>query len=109
MSFATVQLSVPLESSSDGVLRIGGTRVTLDTLVEAYREGFSAEEIAQQYPSLKLADVYSVLSYLLRQSAEVEQYLQQRQVAGSEVRLENEARFPAVGVRERLLARQGHA
>ena len=47
----------PIRMDSDGVLRVGGTRVTLDTVVGAYRMGRSAEEILESYPSLHLADI----------------------------------------------------
>ena len=40
---------LPLTEREDGVIRIGGTRVTLDTLVYAFREGCSPEAIAEQY------------------------------------------------------------
>ena len=54
---------IPLNVSPDGVIRVGQTRVTLDTVVEAFADGATAEEIVQQYPTLKLADVYLVLGY----------------------------------------------
>ena len=57
---------VPVAVDADGVARVGGTRVTLDTLVAAFEQGATAEEIAQQYPSLGLADVYSVTSARFR-------------------------------------------
>lgn len=104
MPVATVE--VPLEKSADGVFRIGGTRVTLDTLVAAFNNGATAEEIALRYPSLKLADVYSVISFTLQNPAEVEDYLQQRQHQAIEVRKQNEARFKPAAIRSRLLARQ---
>lgn len=106
MSFAAAPLMVPLELADDGVVRIGGTRVTLDTLMAAYQEGFGAEEIVQQYPTLKLADVYSVLGYVLGHAEEVDNYLEKRRAIGLGVRRENELRFPAAGVRDRLLARK---
>ncbi|MEO0869309.1 MAG: DUF433 domain-containing protein, partial [Cyanobacteria bacterium J06642_11] len=42
-------------------------------------EGATAEEIVEQYPSLQLADVYSVISYYLRRKTEVDAYLKIRQ------------------------------
>ncbi len=99
-------LEVPIEKSADGVFRIGGTRVTLDTLVAAFDDGATAEEIALRYPSLKLADVYSVISFTLQNQAEVEDYLQQRQQQAAEVREQNETRFKSTGIRSRLLARR---
>lgn len=49
---------VPIETDVDGVTRVGGTRVTLDTLLAAFDFGATAEEIAQQHDSVTLADVY---------------------------------------------------
>ena len=46
---------IPLEADGEGVVRVGGTRVTLDTVVAAFNEGATAEEIVYQYPSLDLA------------------------------------------------------
>jgi uncharacterized protein (DUF433 family) len=98
---------VPLSSGADGVIRVKGTRVTLDTVVAAFREGATAEEIAQQYPSLALADVYALLGYYLRQQQQVDEYLARREQDSQRVRQENEARFDPHGVRARLLARRG--
>lgn len=98
--------TIPLEAGADGVIRVSNTRVTLDTIVHAFHDGATAEEIAQQYPAVPLADIYSVIGYYLRRTAEVEAYLQQRQKQSERVREANEARFDSVGVRERLLARQ---
>lgn len=97
---------VPLSTDADGVVRIGGTRVTLDTVVTAFREGATAETIAEQYPSLQLDQVYTVIGYYIRHQDEVNEYLEQRRQAAARVRQENEARFPPVGIRERLLARR---
>lgn len=96
----------PLDQDADGVIRVGSTRVSLDSVVGAFLEGATSEEIAQQYPSLDLADVYSVISYYLRHRDEVRAYLQAREALASRVRLENEARFDPSGVRDRLLARR---
>ena len=52
MSLMVMPEPVPLAADRDGVMRVGGTRVTLDTVVAAFREGATAEEITQQYPSL---------------------------------------------------------
>ena len=42
---------IPLEMHPDGVVRVGGTRVTLDSVVAAFSQGATAEEIVQRYPS----------------------------------------------------------
>src|SRR5215204_2572614 len=38
---------VPLRADEDGAVRVGGTRVTLDSVVTAFREGETAEGIKQ--------------------------------------------------------------
>ena len=96
--------AVPLTVDSDGVIRVSGTRVTLDTLAEAFHQGATAVEITQQYPGLSLADVYSVFGYLLRHQAQISTYLDQRKERRDTVRSENERRFEPQGVRARLLA-----
>jgi uncharacterized protein (DUF433 family) len=106
MSLVVTAERAPLRTDEDGVVRIGETRVTLDTVVAAFREGMSAEGIAEQYPALRLAEVYSVIGYFLSHPDEVGVYLQQRQQLACEVQRENESRFPPVGVRARLLARR---
>ncbi len=106
MTLALTADPLPLTADADGVLRVGATRVSLATLVTAFLEGATAEEIAQQYPSLSLPDVYAVISYYLRHPAEVNDYLLERQQEAGQVRLENERRFDPEGVRERLLARR---
>jgi len=97
---------VPIETDADGVIRVGGTRVTLDTLVAAFDAGATAEEIAQQYDSVTLADVYWVIGYYLRHQPKVRAYLAERQKQAAQVREENERRFDPTGIRERLLARR---
>ena len=96
---------VPLEFDENGAARVGGTRVTLDTIIAAFSDGATAEEIAQQYPSLELADIYQLIAYYLRRRSEVEAYLHKRAVQAGETRKKNESRFDPQGIRDRLLAR----
>lgn len=98
--------TLPLETDADGVVRVGKTRVTLDTVILAFSDGATAEEIAQQYPSLQFADIYSVIGYYLRHRGDVDAYSRQRARQADEVRNLNEARFDSCGVRARLLARR---
>ena len=87
-------------------MRVHGTRVTLETLVAAFVEGATAEEIAQQYPSVSLADVYQVIGYYLRHSAELEPYLARRRRDIADTMRANEATWPPAGIRDCLLARR---
>ena len=106
MATAEMTEIIPLSTDNDGVIRVGNTRVTLDTIVAAFKEGATAEEIAYQYPTVPLADIYSVIGYYLHQKKEVDAYLKRREKFAEEVRRQNEAKFDATGIRERLLARE---
>lgn len=46
---------IPLALGGDGVIRVRGTRVTLETVWSAFGEGATAEEISQRYPPVSLA------------------------------------------------------
>src|ERR1043165_1798440 len=78
--------SFPLQADSDGVIRVRGTRVTLDTVWAAFQEGATAEEIVQQYPSFSLADAYQAIGYGLRNPAVLNAYLAKRSEAAEEIR-----------------------
>ena len=108
MTIPAATETLPLDMGDDGVIRVSKTRVTLDTLVKAFAEGATAEEIAQQYPSVPLADVYSVIGYYLRQNREVETYLSERRANAEQIRNQNEMRQNPVGIRERLVARRNN-
>ena len=99
-------IALPLTADANGVIKIAGSRVTLDTVVRAFIRGATAEEIAQQYPSINLADIYATISYYLQNRAEVEKYLEQRKKFAKTVREKNEQRFDQSGIRARLLARK---
>lgn len=96
----------PLTQTEHGVVRVGGTRVTLDTVIAAFEEGATAEEIVEQYPSISLADAYAVIAYYLHHRAEVDAYHARRRSESGAVREQNSTRFGSTGVRERLLARR---
>ena len=94
-----------LVADANGVIRISKTRITLDTVITAFLEGGTVEEIREQYPSLQLSDNLAI-GYYLRHYSEVDAYLMERQGIAAEVQQEAERRFNPVGIRDRLLARR---
>lgn len=106
MVLTIIAETAPLDTNADGVVRVGKTRVTLDTVVAVFKQGVTAEEIVYRFPSLKLADVYATIGFYLNHQQEVEAYLQQRQKQSQEIRKVNESRFDSQGLRDRLLARR---
>ena len=106
MTLAIVAEVAPLQANEDGVILVGETRVTLDTVVAVFNQGAAAEEIAHRYPSLNLADIYATIAFYLNHQSQVEAYLLQRQQRSQETREMNQARFDPQGLRNRLLARR---
>jgi uncharacterized protein (DUF433 family) len=106
VSFEIVTDPMPMRRDSEGVIRVGESRLTLDIVVAAFQDGATAEQIVEMFPGTELADVYAVISYYLRHHEEVECYLQQREQFAEAIRKHNQARFPSNGLRERLLARR---
>lgn len=98
--------AIPLSTDEAGVLRVTGTRVPLDSVIYAFNEGATPEEIVQDFPTLDLAAVYAVVGYYLQNRATVEHYLEQRKVRREELKREIETRHSPQGVRERLLRRK---
>jgi uncharacterized protein (DUF433 family) len=52
-----------VRSDESGALRIGNTKVSLDSVVYAFQQGHSAETIQQQYSSLSLEEIYGAITY----------------------------------------------
>ncbi len=96
---------VPLTITQEGVVRVTGTRVPLETVVRAFRQGATPEELVQNFPTLSLTAVYSVLAYYLQHRAEVDAYVAERAAISEAARGAHESRFDPTGIRARLLAR----
>jgi len=97
---------VPLKQDSNGVIRVGSTRVPLETVVYAFLEGNTAEEIAYQYPVLSLGDIYSVIGYYIHKRDEIDEYIKERDIIREQVKRENEIKFSPADIRKRLMARR---
>src|SRR5881227_1995570 len=102
--------TLPLRLTEDGTIRVANSRVSLDSVVHHYKLGASAEQIAQKFPALDLADVYAVITYYLNHEETVEEYLRQQEAAGEEVqkKIESDPGYQknSADLRARLLARK---
>ena len=98
--------AVPMQSDRDGVIRVGGSRVRLETIIYAFNEGCTPEDIVSQYDILKLADVYAVIAYYLNNRSELDDYISTRSKTARDLRQEIEATPEYQNFRERLLARR---
>src|SRR5436853_7090303 len=62
----------------EGGYWIAGTRISLDSVVYAFRDGLSPETIQREYfPSLSLEQVYGAVTYYLGLRIEIDAYLEQ--------------------------------
>mgnify|MGYP001290735612 CR=1 FL=1 len=106
MMESTPTLAVPLTATNEGAIRVGNTRVRLDTVVYAFNEGYTAEEIVAQYPSLDLTDVYAVIAYYLSNRLAVDEYVAEQAEIAETIRREIEARPENQALRQQLLKRR---
>ncbi len=68
-----------------GDLRIDGTRITVKQIVVWYKQGYTAEEIADDHKRLTLAQVYAALAYYHANRAEVEAELAEEEREATEL------------------------
>jgi len=98
---------LPLKKTpGEEVIRVGETRVSLDTVIYSFKDGQTPEEIVQQYPALNLPDVYQVIAYYLKNEQEVLNYLEDREKEAEELHTQNEKEFDLKDIRSRLLSRE---
>ena len=98
----------PIREDSSGALRVGDSRVLLELVIGDFQDGATPEEICQRYTTLKLSDVYAVIAYYLRNRADIETYLTDRERKTEEMALVMESRHQDMGeIRARIQARRG--
>jgi len=61
----------------DGGYYVAGERVSLDSLVYAFRRGASPESIRRSFPVLTLEQVYGAIAFYLAHEQEVDSYLEE--------------------------------
>jgi len=76
-----MQMEITLTSAEyveerEGSYFVAGSRVSLASVVFAFRDGASPETIRQSFPSLSLGQVYGAVAFYLNHPVESEAYLQ---------------------------------
>jgi len=101
---------LPLRLTEDGTIRIVGSRVSLDSVIHHYKIGASAEQIAERFPGIELADVYATIAYYLAHVETLDEYLRQQETEGDRIqeRIESDPKYQkeSADFRARLLARK---
>jgi uncharacterized protein (DUF433 family) len=106
MGITIEPLAPPLRVDEDGVVRVGQTRVTLDVLVYEFLDGATADQIADNYPSIGLGEAHAAIAYYLEHRTELDGYLQQRRREAEDLGARIDAHPSSRALRERLLARK---
>jgi hypothetical protein len=106
IDFEPLSVAVPLYEDPPGVFRVGTSRVLLELVLRAFRDGATPEGIVQSYDTLRLPDVYAVVTRYLADPAPFEEYLRQCEARAEEVRRKIEAsQGPRGNLRDVILAR----
>lgn len=100
-----------LTRTPEGSVRITGTRIAIESVIQGFRDGATPEEICQDFPALSLAQVYDVLAFYLTHPAEVEAYTQEQGHVIAEIRQDLRSRHTAflTDLRQRLTTRRSTA
>lgn len=98
---------VDIREDDAGVMRVGATRVMLDSVIAAFRQAHSPETIQQQYPALSLGEVYGAIAEYLAGREELDAYLRRQDSVWSECR--QRAEDPTNAVVHRLRAQMTSA
>ncbi|HTR39891.1 MAG TPA: DUF433 domain-containing protein [Bryobacteraceae bacterium] len=85
----------------EGSYYVARTRISLDSIVHAFRRGESPETICQNFELLQLEEVYGAIAYYLANQAEVDAYLIRQGEKWAEGKRNTEP-LPA-SLRERLM------
>ncbi|RUR72984.1 DUF433 domain-containing protein [Chlorogloeopsis fritschii PCC 9212] len=97
----------PLWEDETGAIRVGNSRVLLETVIRAFQDGASPESIVHRYSTLYLSDVYNTIGYYLRHQDAVEAYLSQREQLANSVQQRLSNIQPDLSyIRSRLLSQQ---
>ena len=93
--------------TSEGTYLIGKTRVSLDSVIYHFKLGATAEEIAQKFPALTLAEVYSAIAFYLSNRNEIEAYLRSQEDEADVIQMDAETKSQSKNneLRERILSR----
>ena len=97
---------VPLAVDQDGEVRVGGTRVTLHSIVALYERGEPIERILSAFESLTPSVLHAVLAYYHAHRDEVREYMRCYEEDAGELRRDLSGKCGQDEFHERILARK---
>ena len=97
--------TVPLHYDRFGVIRVNGSRVTLETLVTAFKLGDPPAQIADDFPTVSVEQVNAVIDWYLTHQSEADPYLAWQEMEGERLRREIESQPGYAALREEVKRR----
>lgn len=90
-------------------IRIKGHRVGIESILRKYLAGRTAEDIARDYDTLRLVDIYATITYYLQNKEEVDAYLRRNEQLLAEQMARSDAAPSPVVERLRRLREERNA
>jgi len=79
MTNQTLELETYFDFTNPEAIRVKHHRLGIEHILNAYRSGYSPEQIAQEFPGLSLETIYAAITFYLANLKEMTNYLAQRQ------------------------------
>jgi len=83
------------------MMRLKGYRIGIEHIVKCYQEGFTAEQISQEFPGVSLMKIYVIIAYYLQNKKTVDKYINQ-QIFFAEQQMKQDDQKTPLPVVERL-------
>ena len=93
-----VLLTAPFEVVSSNAIRIRGTRVGIEIVIEKYRDGMTPREIQEHHPHLTLKQIYATITYYMFNKAKVDAYIKAG-IERVEAAYEEQRKNPSPGIK----------
>ena len=89
MSVTFGTLSKVVRRVEGGTLRVGNSRVSLDSVVYAFNRGEDATQIQENFETLSLAEIHAAIAYYLSNREKIDKYLAKRRIEFEKARAES--------------------
>jgi uncharacterized protein (DUF433 family) len=101
-----MELESYLDFIDEDTIRLRGRRIDIAHVLGYYHEGYSAEMIALELPTLSLEEIYAALTYYLHNRTAVDAYLERRAVSIANIMHESDQRPPPPSVQKVRVLRE---
>jgi uncharacterized protein (DUF433 family) len=103
MAFPLEAVETPVRFDENGIAYVADTTVRLTSVLSAYLNDDSPEDIVESYPAIRLADVYGVIAYYLNHRQAMDSYLIQQSQLSAATRQAFESEHPEMTTLQKRL------